>query len=198
METESLLKQWLLTSGLFFLTKMSNLDWAESRLAEIELLTSMFPTQEELDMTDQLALAELREYVEGTASTDTPPQSRLQFLIKQKMDTADMERVTNCNYRTFSMCHKTRKIITPLFFAPTDGCHSVVCLSTRISQCVARNYCSVSICPPWTEKDCQNTHPHAFGWSLRCTALSHITWGTQEFISKTSQRPSSGPNIWIM
>lgn len=95
METESLLKQWLLTSGLFFFTKMSNLDWAESRLAEIELLASMFPTQEELDMTDQLALAELREYVEGTASTDTPPQSRPQFLIKQKMDTADMERVTN-------------------------------------------------------------------------------------------------------
>lgn len=95
METESLLKQWLLTSGLFFFTKMSNLDWAESRLAEIELLTSMFPTQEELDMTDQLALAELREYVEGTASTDTPPQSRPQFLIKQRMGTAGMERVTN-------------------------------------------------------------------------------------------------------
>eukprot|EP00066_Takifugu_rubripes_P004976 XP_003968719.1 PREDICTED: RWD domain-containing protein 2B isoform X1 [Takifugu rubripes] len=80
---------------------MSNLDWAESRLAEIELLTSMFPTQEELDMTDQLALAELREYVEGTASTDTPPQSRPQFLIKQRMDTAGMERtdvILSCAY----------------------------------------------------------------------------------------------------
>lgn len=50
------------------------------------------------------------------------------------------------------MYDKTRKIITSLFFSPTDGCHSVVCLSTRISQCVTRNYCSVSICPPWIEK----------------------------------------------
>lgn len=74
---------------------MSNLDWAESQLAEIELLTSMFPTQEELEMTDQLALAELREYVEGTASTETPPRSRPQFLIKQRIETADMEMVTN-------------------------------------------------------------------------------------------------------
>lgn len=74
---------------------MSNLDSAESQLAEIELLTSMFPTQEELHMTDQLAVAELREYVEGTASTDAPPQSRPQFLIKQRMDMAGIEGVTN-------------------------------------------------------------------------------------------------------
>lgn len=74
---------------------MSNVDWAESQLAEIELLTSMFPTQEELEVTDQLALAELRAYVEGAASTDTPPQSRTQFLIKQRLDAAGIERVTN-------------------------------------------------------------------------------------------------------
>ncbi|GLD53508.1 RWD domain-containing protein 2B-like protein [Lates japonicus] len=69
---------------------MSYLEWAESQLAEIELLTSMFPTREELEFTDQLALAELREYVEGSASADTPPPSRPQFLIKQKLDTASM------------------------------------------------------------------------------------------------------------
>lgn len=73
---------------------MSYLEWAECRLAEIELLTSMFPTQEELEFTDQLALAQLRSYVEGTASTDRPPSSRPHFLIKQKLDTADMETVT--------------------------------------------------------------------------------------------------------
>lgn len=74
---------------------MSNVNWAESQLAEIELLTSMFPTQEELEVTDQLALAELRDYVEGRASTDTPPQSRPRFLIKQRLDPAGIERVTN-------------------------------------------------------------------------------------------------------
>ncbi|XP_042343187.1 RWD domain-containing protein 2B [Plectropomus leopardus] len=66
---------------------MSYLEWAESQLAEIELLTSMFPTQEELEITDQLALAELRGYVEGSASADSPPPSRPHFLIKQKLDT---------------------------------------------------------------------------------------------------------------
>lgn len=74
---------------------MNNVDWAESQLAEIELLTSMFPTQEELEVTDQLALAELRAYVEGAASTDNPPQSRPQFVIKQKLDAAGIEMVTN-------------------------------------------------------------------------------------------------------
>lgn len=74
---------------------MSNVDWAESQLAEIELLTSMFPTQEELEVTDQLALAELRAYVEGATSTDSPPQSRPQFVIKQKLDAAGTEMVTN-------------------------------------------------------------------------------------------------------
>lgn len=74
---------------------MSYLEWAESQLAEIELLTSMFPTREELEFTDQLALAELREYVEGSASADTPPPSRPQFLIKQKLDTASMGMVTD-------------------------------------------------------------------------------------------------------
>lgn len=72
---------------------MSYLEWAESQLAEIELLTSMFPTAEELEVTDQLALAELRDYVEGSASAGSPPPSRPQFLIKQKLDSAKLERV---------------------------------------------------------------------------------------------------------
>ncbi|KAM3875448.1 RWD domain-containing protein 2B isoform 2-T2 [Diretmus argenteus] len=76
---------------------MSHSEWAESQLAEMELLCSMFPTQEELEITDQLALAELREYVEG--STPTPPPSRPQFLIKHRMDTAMNTAVTlSCTY----------------------------------------------------------------------------------------------------
>lgn len=73
---------------------MSYLEWAEAQLAEIELLTSMFPTREELELTDQLALAELRDYVEGFASADNPPPSRPQFLIKQKLDSTSTGMVT--------------------------------------------------------------------------------------------------------
>lgn len=82
---------------------MSCLEWAESQLAEIELLTSMFPTQEELEMTDQLALAELRDYVECSDSTHSPPTSRPQFLIKQKLDTASMQRVTETDSHSMAL-----------------------------------------------------------------------------------------------
>lgn len=71
---------------------MSYLEWAESQLAELELLSSMFPTQDELEVTDQLALAELRSYVEGSQAADGPPPSRPQFLIKQRLETAGMDR----------------------------------------------------------------------------------------------------------
>lgn len=67
---------------------MSYLEWAESQLAELELLSSMFPTQDELDVTDQLAVAELRHFVETSASSDSPPSSRPQFLIKLKLEPA--------------------------------------------------------------------------------------------------------------
>ncbi|KAG7243049.1 hypothetical protein INR49_016424 [Caranx melampygus] len=80
---------------------MSFLEWAEAQLAEIELLTSMFPTREELELTDQLALAELRDYVEGSASADNPPPSRPQFLIKQKLDSASTgmtDVILSCAY----------------------------------------------------------------------------------------------------
>ncbi|XP_058490185.1 RWD domain-containing protein 2B [Solea solea] len=80
---------------------MSYLEWAESQLAEIELLSSMFPTRDELELTDQLAVAELRDYVEGIASADSPPPLRPQFLIKQKFDTATagmMDVILSCAY----------------------------------------------------------------------------------------------------
>ncbi|KAM8904320.1 RWD domain-containing protein 2B isoform 2-T2 [Spinachia spinachia] len=80
---------------------MSCLECAESQLAEIELLTSMFPDREELEITDQLALAELRVYVEGSASMETPPSSRPQFSIRQKLHHASLEKtdvVLACAY----------------------------------------------------------------------------------------------------
>lgn len=77
---------------------MSYSEWAECQLAEIELLSSMFPSQEELEFTDPLALAELRNYVEGTTE-EPPPASRPQFLIKQKMESAGMvDVVVSCAY----------------------------------------------------------------------------------------------------
>ncbi|XP_013868196.1 RWD domain-containing protein 2B [Austrofundulus limnaeus] len=79
---------------------MSYLEWAESQLAEIELLTSMFPNDDELELTEQLALADLRNYVEGSDSGDKPPPSRPQFLIKHKLETSSMEGVITlfCSY----------------------------------------------------------------------------------------------------
>ncbi|XP_037533549.1 RWD domain-containing protein 2B [Nematolebias whitei] len=80
---------------------MSYLEWAESQLAEIELLTSMFPSQDELELTEQLALAELRNYVEGSTSGDNPPPSRPQFLIKHKLDSSSTEGtecILSCSY----------------------------------------------------------------------------------------------------
>ena len=73
---------------------MAGLEAAESQLCEIELLSSMFPSQDELCIRDQLALAELREYVEGR--TDSPPSSRPEFVIHQKVDTGDLKGVHIC------------------------------------------------------------------------------------------------------
>ena len=111
---------------------MSYLECAESQLAEIELLTSMFPTQEELELIDQLALAELRNYVDGSASADNPPPSRPQFLIKQKLNSASMNEVTG----GWSII-VSGNIIIVLFFilsllilvSHSDGDYSVLCLS---------------------------------------------------------------------
>ncbi|XP_077397187.1 RWD domain-containing protein 2B [Festucalex cinctus] len=93
---------------------MSFREWAEAQLAELELLTSMFPTDEELEIVDQLALAELRDYAGAedspSASTESPPpppapppSSRPQFVIKQRLedDTGDAEGVDfiiSCTY----------------------------------------------------------------------------------------------------
>lgn len=80
---------------------MSYAEWARSQLAEIELLSSMFPSQDELDFSEPLAVALLRAYVEGTASKEGPPTSRPQFQIKQKMQLSESDTVdviVSCAY----------------------------------------------------------------------------------------------------
>ncbi|CAL8351681.1 unnamed protein product [Lota lota] len=65
---------------------MSQLEWAECQLAEIELLSSMFPTESEFEITDQVALAELRESVERPCNDAPPHPSRPQFLLRQRVN----------------------------------------------------------------------------------------------------------------
>lgn len=72
--------------GFEFDTNVGNMtcsEEAEAQFAEIELLLSMFPSEEELQV-DELSHAELRAYVEGSAHT--PPSSRPQFNIKLKVE----------------------------------------------------------------------------------------------------------------
>lgn len=86
----------MLVSASLAVVSMSYLEWAEAQLAELELLSSMFPGRDELEMTDPLALAELRDYVERSDSTDSPPASRPQYLVKQTLDSSSTETVTEC------------------------------------------------------------------------------------------------------
>ncbi|XP_012686398.2 RWD domain-containing protein 2B isoform X3 [Clupea harengus] len=75
------------------------LEEAEAQLAELELLISMFPSEEEFVVSDQLAFAELRDYVEGVSTT--PPHSRPDFVIKHKTDTVTTKGVDitiSCTY----------------------------------------------------------------------------------------------------
>ncbi|XP_061733918.1 RWD domain-containing protein 2B-like [Nerophis ophidion] len=72
---------------------MSLQEWAAAQLAELELLGSMFPTRDELEMLDQLALAELRDYVDGSSP---PPSCRAQFVIRQRMQ--DMDFHMSCTF----------------------------------------------------------------------------------------------------
>ncbi|XP_041128288.1 RWD domain-containing protein 2B [Polyodon spathula] len=78
---------------------MDGIEEARIQLSEIELLLSMFPGKEELIINDQLAFAELRDYVEGRA-TD-PPSSRAQFTIQQRLESANDNMVMfslSCTY----------------------------------------------------------------------------------------------------
>lgn len=58
---------------------MARTEHAEAQLAELELLLSMFPSQEELEV-EPVAHAELRAYVEGTS--ECPPSTRPELCVK--------------------------------------------------------------------------------------------------------------------
>ncbi|XP_073695756.1 RWD domain-containing protein 2B isoform X2 [Garra rufa] len=70
---------------------------AEAQFAEIELLLSMFPSEEELQV-DELSHAELRAYVEGSAHT--PPSIRPQLNIKLKLENPAVNITLQCTYPT--------------------------------------------------------------------------------------------------
>lgn len=65
---------------------MASLEDSEAQFAEIELLLSMFPSEEELQV-DQFSHAELRAYVEGS---DTPPNTRPQFSVMLKVENPEV------------------------------------------------------------------------------------------------------------
>ncbi|AWO98702.1 putative RWD domain-containing protein 2B [Scophthalmus maximus] len=79
---------------------MSRLEWAEAQLAELELLTSMFPSRRELELTDQLAVAQLRDRAEGSAPAERPAALRPQFLITQRVESAGAATIVSlsCAY----------------------------------------------------------------------------------------------------
>lgn len=57
---------------------------AEAQISELDLLSSMFPTEEEFVVTDHLALAELREFAEK--QTAVTPTFTIQFTLTVKLD----------------------------------------------------------------------------------------------------------------
>lgn len=67
---------------------MAQMEFAEAQLAELELLLSMFPSQEELEV-EQVAYAELRAFVEGT--DDCPPNTRPELCVKIRTHTGVTE-----------------------------------------------------------------------------------------------------------
>lgn len=71
--------------------KMSNLEEAELQLSELDLLSSMFPNEDDFKVTDQLALAELKDYV-GKCTLEVP-SSKIQFILYLDVETPDENKV---------------------------------------------------------------------------------------------------------
>ncbi|XP_062454203.1 RWD domain-containing protein 2B [Rhea pennata] len=75
---------------------MSNREEAEIQISELDLLSSMFPYEEEFIVTDQLAVAELKHYVENQCAE--VPSSKVQFIVNVKAEIPEASTVE------FSMC----------------------------------------------------------------------------------------------
>uniref|UniRef100_A0A8C8SQP9 RWD domain containing 2B n=1 Tax=Pelusios castaneus TaxID=367368 RepID=A0A8C8SQP9_9SAUR len=78
------------------MAKVTNLEEAEAQLSELDLLSSMFPGEDEFIVTDQLAVAELKDYVDN--KTSKSPSSKVQFTLNVKLEIADATMVE------FSLC----------------------------------------------------------------------------------------------
>ncbi|XP_027504511.1 RWD domain-containing protein 2B isoform X1 [Corapipo altera] len=76
-------------------TEMTNQEEAEMQISELDLLSSMFPYEEEFAVTDQLALAELKHYAENESAE--VPSSKVQFVLNVKAE------VPNASVVEFSM-----------------------------------------------------------------------------------------------
>ncbi|KAK4831668.1 hypothetical protein QYF61_018635 [Mycteria americana] len=76
-------------------TEMTNREEAETQISELDLLSSMFPYEEEFIVTDQLAVAELKHYVENESAE--MPSSKVQFILNVKPE------VSNASTVEFSM-----------------------------------------------------------------------------------------------
>ncbi|XP_075053232.1 RWD domain-containing protein 2B [Mixophyes fleayi] len=64
---------------------------AEAQISELDLLSSMFPTEEEFAVCDQLALVELRDYAEKR--TTLTPTFKIQFTLTVKLEDSDAANV---------------------------------------------------------------------------------------------------------
>ncbi|KGL81722.1 RWD domain-containing protein 2B, partial [Tinamus guttatus] len=76
--------------------EMASREEAEIQVSELDLLASMFPYEEEFAVTDQLAVAELKRYVESQSAE--VPTSKVQFVLNVKAEVLDASTVQ------FSMC----------------------------------------------------------------------------------------------
>ncbi|NWI51056.1 RWD2B protein, partial [Calyptomena viridis] len=72
-------------------TRMTNHEEAEIQISELDLLSSMFPYEEEFCVTDQLALAELKHYAENESAE--VPSSKVQFILNVKAELPEASMV---------------------------------------------------------------------------------------------------------
>ncbi|XP_071418852.1 RWD domain-containing protein 2B isoform X3 [Pithys albifrons albifrons] len=76
-------------------TEMTNQEEVEIQISELDLLSSMFPYEEEFVVTDQLALAELKHCAENESAE--VPSSKVRFILNVKAE------VPNASMVEFSM-----------------------------------------------------------------------------------------------
>ncbi|XP_010588635.1 RWD domain-containing protein 2B isoform X1 [Loxodonta africana] len=81
-----------MTRGTYRYAEMTELEQAEAQLSELELLASMFPSEKEFVVNDQLALAELKDCVEK--KTTEGRSSKIYFTVNINLDVSEEAMVT--------------------------------------------------------------------------------------------------------